>query len=224
MTFITKEIETLETLSEILKKLRRETKKSLGEIAEAIRIPKRHLKSLESGNYEKLPADVYVKGYLRVYGRFLKTDPENLVKIFRRENQILKNLRQKRKGTEKNFKLLRHSRFIITPRLLAWIFVILTLISISFYFWYELDLFKGLPQIVLTSPQKDFQTDQDFILFSGKVSKQASLMLNGESLWIDEKSGFKELISLQDGLNSIYLVATNKLGGKRIITRYIIKY
>lgn len=222
MTFTAKEIETPETLAEILKKLRREAKKSLGEVAEAIKIQKKHLRGLEAGDYDKLPADIYVRGYLRAYGRLLKTDPESLVKIFQRERLILKNLKQRE--TFKKKPTLRYPRFVITPRLLAWFLVILALLSVSLYFWYELDLFKGLPQIVLISPLKNLETDQDFILFSGRVSKEANLLLNGEPIWINEESVFEELVPLQEGLNTIYLVAANKLGKKQVVTRYIIKY
>jgi len=224
MIFKTKKIDSSETLSEIFKKHRLEAKVSLEEISRLVKIPKQYLESLESGDYENLPADVYVKGYLRVYGRFFKTSPEKLIRVFQRESRIFKNLEQKREIPKKNLKLLKYPRLVITPRSFTWTLVIIALAAIFIYFWYELDLFKGLPQIGLEQPSQDLRTDQDFIMFSGKVSKQAEISLNSQSIWTDENGEFRELVPLQEGLNTIYLVATNKLGKERVITRYIIKY
>lgn len=223
MTFTAKEIDSSETLSGIFKKLRQKREVSLEEVSRFTKIPKKYLTSLENGDYNHLPADVYVKGYLRACGRFFKTNPELLIKVFRRERQILRNLEQK-KDFRKNLEPLRYSWFVITPRGFAWFFVIVILAAVSIYFWYELDLFKGPPQVDLENPHQDLKTEQDFILFSGKVSKQAELSINNQPIWTNENGEFSQEVPLQEGLNTIYLVATNKLGKERAIIRNIIKY
>lgn len=222
MIFKTKKIDSSETLAEIFKKLRRETKVSLRELSRLTKIPKKYLTYLEDGDYNYLPADVYVKGYLRACGRFFKKNPKLLIKIYQRERQILRNLEQK-KDSRETLKSLKYPRLVITPRNFTCFFVIVILVMVSIYFWYELDLFKGLPQIDLITPQKDLKTSQDFILFSGKVSKQAKLLLNNQAVWMDESGEFRELVPLQEGLNSIYLVAINKLGKEKVIIRHILK-
>lgn len=223
MSFTAKKIDSFETLAEIFKKLRQEAKVSLGELSRLTKIPKKYLIYLENGNYDYLPADVYVKGYLRACGRLFKKSPKSLIKIYQREKQILRNLKQK-KDSQKTFKPFKYPRLVITPRNFAWFLVAVVLIVVCIYFWYEIDLFKGLSRIDLENPSHDLRTNQDFILFSGKVSKQVELSFNAQAVWTDENGEFREEIPLQEGLNTVYLVATNKLGKEKVIIRHIIKY
>ena len=44
---------------------------SIGEVAERLKLPARQIEGLESGNYENMPELVFVRGFLRTYGRFL---------------------------------------------------------------------------------------------------------------------------------------------------------
>ncbi|MEK9174337.1 MAG: helix-turn-helix domain-containing protein, partial [Patescibacteria group bacterium] len=62
--FTRKKIQSL-TLGEKLQKLRGDTHVPLTEVARSTRIRVRYLEYLENGEYEKLPADVYVRGFLR---------------------------------------------------------------------------------------------------------------------------------------------------------------
>lgn len=53
----------------------RETKGySVDEIVRKLKLRKRHVKALESGDWSQMPDDVYVIGFLRQYGKFLDVD------------------------------------------------------------------------------------------------------------------------------------------------------
>ncbi|MDP1759635.1 MAG: helix-turn-helix domain-containing protein, partial [Thermodesulfovibrionales bacterium] len=67
---------------EILKKKREELGYNLKEIAKTLRIRSDYLKAIEEGTFEKLPVEVYTKGYIREYAKFLKTDPEAVIKAY----------------------------------------------------------------------------------------------------------------------------------------------
>lgn len=67
---------------EILKKRREESGKNLKEIAHTLKIRAEYLKAIEDEEFEKLPVDVYAKGYIRDYARFLKIDPEVILKAY----------------------------------------------------------------------------------------------------------------------------------------------
>lgn len=51
---------------------------SIGEVAERLKLPARQIEGLESGNYEGLPELVFVRGFLRTYGRFLELDDQEV--------------------------------------------------------------------------------------------------------------------------------------------------
>jgi cytoskeletal protein RodZ len=67
---------------EILKKKREELGYNLKEIAHTLRIRFDYLKAIEEETFEKLPVEVYTKGYIREYAKFLKTDPEAVIKAY----------------------------------------------------------------------------------------------------------------------------------------------
>lgn len=67
---------------EILKKKREESGKDLKEIAHTLKIRADYLKAIEDEEFEKLPVAVYAKGYIRDYAKFLKIDPEVILKAY----------------------------------------------------------------------------------------------------------------------------------------------
>ncbi|MDO4434242.1 MAG: DUF4115 domain-containing protein [Alysiella sp.] len=44
---------------------------SIGEVSERLKLPARQIEALEKGDYELLPEPVFIRGFLRSYGRFL---------------------------------------------------------------------------------------------------------------------------------------------------------
>ena len=57
---------------------------ALADIAKRTRIPERSLSSLEAGRFEDLPADVFVRGFLRSYAVALGLDADEIVKRYAR--------------------------------------------------------------------------------------------------------------------------------------------
>lgn len=57
---------------------------SIDEIAGVTRIPVRSLEYLEAGLFEKLPADVFVRGFLRSYARCVGLDAEEAIRRYTR--------------------------------------------------------------------------------------------------------------------------------------------
>lgn len=55
---------------------------SINEIATVTRIPVRSLERLESGLFEELPADVFVRGFLRSYARCVGLDAEETIRRY----------------------------------------------------------------------------------------------------------------------------------------------
>ncbi|WP_373747196.1 RodZ domain-containing protein [Neisseria dentiae] len=64
-----------------LRQAREQKGYSIGEVAERLKLSARQIEGLESGNYEGMPELVFVRGFLRTYGRFLDLD-DNEVAAF----------------------------------------------------------------------------------------------------------------------------------------------
>jgi|BEDMetMinimDraft_2_1075160.scaffolds.fasta_scaffold01501_2 transcriptional regulator with XRE-family HTH domain len=70
------------TIGEILKKAREDKNLSLEDVETATKIKREYLKALEQENFEKIPAPVYVRGYLRQYARYLGLNDDELVQKY----------------------------------------------------------------------------------------------------------------------------------------------
>ena len=70
------------TFGEELKRQRLLREVSLESIAAATKISVRHLQALERGDFAKLPAPVFTRGFIRAYAAHLGLDPEEMVNAY----------------------------------------------------------------------------------------------------------------------------------------------
>ncbi len=102
-------------LGEKLRQAREKRGFSIGEVAERLKLPARQIEGLESGNYEGLPELVFVRGFLRTYGRFLEIDdneiatyldrimPQNRTNTYAVERQNAQSLNYQQTEVKKSF-------------------------------------------------------------------------------------------------------------------------
>lgn len=72
-------------IGEKLKNRREELGKDLREISEKLKIKYDYLKAIEEGDIKRLPAEVYVRGYISDYAKYLELDPEKILSEYNRE-------------------------------------------------------------------------------------------------------------------------------------------
>ena len=65
-------------LGALLKAKRTEKNIAIGEVAERLKFSAKQIESLESGDYKGLPEPIFVKGFIKTYGRFLGLDTEQI--------------------------------------------------------------------------------------------------------------------------------------------------
>ena len=71
-------IQTPQELGMQLRMHREKKGLSIGEVSERLKLPTRQIEALETGDYDLLPETVFVRGFLRSYGRFLDVDDQLL--------------------------------------------------------------------------------------------------------------------------------------------------
>jgi len=69
-------------LGQLLQEARQQKGVSLEQVEEVTRIRQRFLKALEEENYTALPAEAYVKGFLRNYALYLGLDPQEVMALY----------------------------------------------------------------------------------------------------------------------------------------------
>jgi|Deesub1362B_J571_1020462.scaffolds.fasta_scaffold04107_4 cytoskeletal protein RodZ len=72
-------------LGQLLREKREQKGASLEDVEEVTRIRKKYIEALEGGDYGLLPAEIYVKGFLRNYAIYLGLDVEEVMALYRKE-------------------------------------------------------------------------------------------------------------------------------------------
>lgn len=72
-------------LGDLLRETRKQKNLSLEDVEKGTNIRKLYIKSIEDGNYEKLPGEVFLKGFIKTYGKFLGLDSQQLINQYKSE-------------------------------------------------------------------------------------------------------------------------------------------
>lgn len=206
--FIRKKVESL-TLGEKLVKLRSQYRMSLQEISRATRIQVKYLEALESGDHRGLPAEVYVRGFLRSYARYLGLEDEAFIKLYDQEKHIKVHLGQAEPKHERTSFILKNA-WVITPRTMTMIGIGVVLLGTFGYLFHELSLFVAEPRLVLMEPVSGQVVSEATIIVQGETDRGAHVTLNGEPVFVGNDGLFREGVSLQPGTNTLVVEATNR--------------
>lgn len=208
------------TLGEKLQKIRTEYHVNLSDVSRQTGIRKEHLEYLERGEYEKLPADVYVRGFLRSYARFLGVDPCALIRLYERERSIAKNLGKEpekvKSATERQAR--RFSVFVVTPKMIIGGVIVTCAFGIAFYLYREYRTFVSEPFLVLLEPSNGETVLGDAREIVGKTDQDAKLFLNNQPVFVSEAGEFRERVRLQQGVNTVTVKVVNRFGKERTET------
>lgn len=209
--FIKKSVGTL-TLGEKLKKLRSERRISLSDISRVTKIQVKYLESLEEGRYDDLPADVYIKGFLKSYADFFGLDENFFIRFYEKEKGIKNNLAKNKIGTKNKKKTNQISvSFIsITPKKIALAIVFVLALAIIIFIYKELGSFASVPKLVILSPENNSEIEGKLVAISGSTEKDARLFINGQPILVNDEGNFLENLTLQSGPNAISIKAINR--------------
>jgi len=209
--FIKKSVGTM-TLGERLKRLRNDRRLGLNDISKATKIPYRYLEYLEDGNYDKLPADVYVKGFLKNCAEIFGIEEHILIRLFEKEKGIRKNLKKRNGEVEDDVKPLNISSFVITPKIMAITVVSLLVLAGIFYLYFEFGSFSNNPRLVILSPDKNYSTAGNSVIVEGITDNDGKIFINGQPVLVDADGNFRENLTIQSGTSSIEVRAVNRFG------------
>jgi transcriptional regulator with XRE-family HTH domain len=213
MDFTRKKVESL-TLGERLRKIRSDHRMSLIEVSRATKIQVKYLEAIECGEYEKLPAEVYVKGFLKSYAGFLGVPEDAILKLYDRECHIRTNLG---KGEAPRFqpKIPTALSFSVTPRMFFSGAIMLVVFGFFLYLYSEFSAFVSVPRLVILEPADGTSVKVGEIRIKGETDIRAKVTINSGDVIVDEKGAFEEMLRLQPGANTLLISSTNRFGKMR---------
>jgi transcriptional regulator with XRE-family HTH domain len=209
--FTTKKVNSY-TLGEQLKKIRSEARLTLQDVSRETKIPVKYLTMIEEGQHEKLPPDVYVKGFLKSYAIFLGVDSQKLISLYLRDKDIKQHMGGENNNVHSSFKLAKIPRFTLTPKMVTIILALVIGIGGFYYLYREVGRFAAVPRLVVTNPIGDTSVAGNSISISGYTDQDAKLTINDQPVMVNDNGEFQENILLQEGLNKINVSSVNRFG------------
>ncbi|MBI4652780.1 helix-turn-helix domain-containing protein [Candidatus Kuenenbacteria bacterium] len=211
MDFISKKISN-ETLGEKFKKAREEKQMDLSKIEEMTKIQIQYLIAIEKGDYQKIPGEIYLKNFLKLYAKTLNLNPEEILKLYQEEQKILPLTFFLKKKVRGKIRLLFISN--IFKKSLIGVFLIILL----FYIVFEVKNIISPPKLIIQEPSDNLVISESTIRVIGKTDINANVTINNQEIFKNSDGGFNKIINLQSGLNLITISAQKKH------SREIIKY
>jgi hypothetical protein len=201
-----------ETLGERLAKKRAALGIDIKEAERATKIRAKHIELLENGDYDKLPPDVYVRGFLKNYANFLKLDQNKVLKIYLKERglkETVKKITSKPAGSPRPKR--KSPKTIITPRHLVLGGALLSGLAVFIYIGWQISILAAPPKLEIISPKDNSKATEQSIVVEGKTDAGAEVFINDVGISIDPEGNFVERISLQEGVNVLKITSKNKL-------------
>lgn len=216
--FTTLKVKT-QTLGEYLRECRQRLNFTEIDVAKFANVQPKYLRFLEEGRFRDLPAEVYVKGFLRSLANIYHVDAEDLLRQYAHEQEISKNLEFESKITMTRFSA---PKFIFSPKTLTiGGLVLLGLMSLT-YLYFQVSSLGRPPKLEIVSPVSDTQVASGALTVEGKTEAGASVYLNNQAVAVDANGVFRENLTLGSGTNILTIKSVNKFGKQTVLTRTIL--
>lgn len=183
-------------------------------LAQATNIPEKYLESLLGGDYKKLPAAPYVRGYLDRVAAALNLNNEELWEVYQKEVSL------KKSGPSD---LLPFNRFAMRSIKKRTILIAALIALLIIYLLLNASRLFGSPSLeIINPPSATLVVFDPVFTIIGEINPQAKLLINGEEILIDRDGQFQKGYNLQPGLNLIEFSAKKFLGKETKVVKQII--
>ena len=206
--FVSHQLGKRRSLGSVLKTARSKAEISLEQAEVATKIPQKYLDALETGSYNRLPAEAYNLGFVRCYAEFLRLNPDKIISSYKAER--VANWHQSDAQVSFSPKKAGDWHFLITPKLLGIVGLVALFGGIGLYIASELNKFTSVPSLEITSVPAEFTSDKDRITLEGSTSKGVILTVNTEPIFFSADGHFSQSVQLNPGVNEITLQAKNR--------------
>ena len=204
-----------ETLGQVFKRYRETERIKVERVEKDTKISKRMLVMIEDDDYQNLPDDLYTKNIIKTYANYLSLDFNKLLNLYEQSKKIFS---QNQLPITKQQKV----KVYLTPQRTRNAIILLIILALVGYLGLELKKIYEPPLLVVSRPDKNIITEQNFIEIKGQTEKEARVYINEKEVFLDPQGEFKATLDLQKGLNLITISAVKKQGKANTAYREIL--
>jgi cytoskeletal protein RodZ len=197
-----------ETLPEYLSAARVSFSFTVNQVSKMTGISNSFIQDLEKGAYHRLPAEVYVYGFLRQLADLYGVSSEDLISQYKKERAIHDSI-YKRGG---NYKSVEVPKVVITPKVITLGLLGVFVVFILGYLFYQVNAVNKPPQIVITSPVDNARVPTSSVIVQGKTDPGTTITMNDQQMFVDSSGEFKQPVSISPGQQVLLFLARNNFG------------
>lgn len=204
----------IDTLGEYLASVRNQLNLDIKTVSLMTQIKPSYLELLEAGDYQSLPADVYVRGFLK-----------SLAVNYRIKESVLVDQYEKEIGIGiipmTKPEVSKEQKFSLTPRkIVIGTSILLALLAIV-YVGKQIRSVLAPPYLVVNEPADDMNVQGNSVVVAGIGEVGSEVFINNQPVLIDASGHFTENLILSSGLNVVEISERNKFGKVSKIVRKI---
>jgi len=203
----------IDTLGDYLKKIREKLNLDIKTVSLLTQIKPVYLENLEAGAYDKLPADVYIRGFIKNLSQLYRIDEEALIAQFEKEHGFAQAHTQRA--------LLHPPKIWLTPRLVIIVASVLVFLVAFGYVASQISSVLTPPKLAIAEPVNDQTVSGNSIVVAGDAEIGSDVFINDQAVFLDKNGQFNENVILSEGLNTIEIKAKNKFNKVSTVTRKI---
>lgn len=219
-SFESKKISQQKTLGEILRETRESLALNLKQAAKNLRINAVYLEYLEEGKYDKLPADIYTSNFVKAYAQSLNLDIDRIISIYNFEYKLFHQLKNKKDHSFATEKISILS-LLSLPKLIRNFVIAGAIIACLAYLGLQIKQIYEPPLLEISEPKDNLITKDPLITIKGQVSPDTKLFINNQEKITNIDGTFTEDLDLQNGVNTIKILAVKKHGEETVIYRQV---
>lgn len=208
-------------ICDVLREVRQQCGASIAEVESETKIRSSYLEALESGDYSKLPADIYVRRILRSLAYYFGLESVALLRKYYAEKEEymkkeknfqalnLEKVPAKRRSLIKPFEV---ANYVHAHRVFMLSMATLAILLLSGYIFHQVQSFSAAPDLIIEQPRADISFEHRTIIVRGMSEVGSVVTVNNQEVLTDSVGRFEIPYELSNGQNLITIVAQAKNG------------
>jgi cytoskeletal protein RodZ len=199
----------MKTVGTMLKEARLARHLTYDEVEANTKIRAKFLEAIERDDFRSLPSLSYAKGFVKNYAEYLGLPSDEAMAFFRRQTTDPSKASLLPKSVAPQ---LSSSPLRLTPARFLGLIISLFVMLFFAYFGLQYRALTRSPQLVVEQPQDKTISSQKRIDVAGHTSPDATVTVNGVGVLVRSDGKFFDQVTLEDGVNTITIIATSRLG------------
>jgi hypothetical protein len=221
MSFVHKSVNPTDQLGADLVELRKRAGFTRDQAAGVSKLTVGFIALLEEDRLQELSDPVYAERQLKAYVRLLGGNPSYFLHKYR-TSLGGQELHHEVKDLLPRSRHIRPQDLVVGPRWIALAAFVGFLVFLGGYVYWQARGISSAPPLLIHEPADGVSVDEPFVRVRGETMPEATVVINGRTVPVDEKGIFESTINIPRGSTILVITAKRRYGNQKELTRRII--